>query len=130
MTSTTFFESIITDYGFNAFVYKLIGPILTTFATTATMIAIAITFVDRNTLRKWRTPALILLFPFFILSVLGVANAATQRFSINEPTNEGMIYIGRLDNNGRPDGFTKEFDQDLHIVYIGDYKNGVAASAA
>ena len=55
---------------------------------------------------------------------MGVANAATQRFSINEPTNEGMIYIGRLDNNGRPDGFIKEFDQDLHIVYIGDYKNG------
>ena len=124
MIFRTFFEGIITDYEFHVFVYKLVGPILTTIATVATILAIAITFVDKNTLRKWRKPALILLFPFLILSVLGVANAVTQRFSINEPTDEGMIYIGRLDNNGRPDGFIKEFDQELIIVYIGDYKNG------
>ena len=124
MILRAFFEGIITDYEFHAFVYKLVGPILTSIVTVATIIAIAIAFASRDTLRKWRKPALILLLPFFILSVLGVANAVTQRFSINEPTDEGMIYIGRLDNNGRPDGFIKEFDQDLHIVYIGDYKNG------
>lgn len=79
MIFRTFFEGIITDYEFHVFVYKLVGSILTTIATVATILAIAIAFVDRNTLRKSQA-CFDIIVPFLNLVGIGCSKCSNSMF--------------------------------------------------
>lgn len=76
-------------------------------------------FVKKDTLQRWGKPVLIILGLLMIIAFAGIANVFMNHFTINSPTDEGLTYIGNLDNKGKPNGFIKVFDDNQQLIYVG-----------
>ena len=124
MMSTGFIGNIVTDYRFYSFIDKLVGQFINIVSSTIAIIAFMIVFIKKDTLQRWRKAALIILVPLMIIAFAGIANVFTNHFTINPPSDEGLTYIGNLNNKGKPDGFIKVFDDNQQLIYVGMYKNG------
>lgn len=124
MIISSFVENIVTDFRFYTILDTLTGAFVLRASSAAGIIALILMFFNPEKVRKYKAPVLIVCVPILMLALVNVVNLFTNHFTINKLAEDGTVIVGRLDQEGRPDGYIKVFDSDHNIVYRGSYKNG------